>query len=132
MSTESTPFDPAVNNPPITTSGSSGGAISDRVEPPEHEEINFAPCKGFPRRLMIEWDGAYVRVTLRTRNFEALARATVKACDIRMFGFRLTFEPQTIVYQLHAADAVFHLSQREFETLRAKLQPRGVEVSVDP
>jgi hypothetical protein len=129
MSTESTSLGPIVNNPSPQSSGA-GGAICDADPLPEREEIELKPCKGFPRRLYIDWGPLRASVYVRTRNHDCLAETRVKHAEISLMAHDIsTVQAHKVVYCLYAGEASFRLSPREFETLVAKLEPRGVEVT---
>lgn len=117
-----------VHNPPHT-SGAAGGAIGEQVQP-EREEIVLKPSKEFPRAMTVEWDQHGVVVTLNAKNFQWLIRTRVGHAEVmlRAQSLMLLGEEMTI-HVLRAGEASFHLSEREFETLRAKLGPRGVRVN---
>jgi hypothetical protein len=127
--TESTVLDPTIPSPsqiPVRT----GAATDGRVQLPEREEIILKPCKGFPRRLIIDWGPSRASVYLHARNHDCLAEARVKHVEISLMAHDIT-TPRTrkIVYCLYMGEASFRVSPREFETLAAKLEPRGVKVT---
>lgn len=123
MNTESTSLGPIVNNPSSQSSGT-GEAIGEQPLP-EREEITLQPSKEFPRRLTITWEPRSLSVTLATSKFQMLAWTSAQHAHVRLVthqsGIATTFH-------LWTDESSYKLSQREFETLRVKLQPRGVRV----
>lgn len=128
MNTEPTVLGSLVHNPP--TAPLAGGAIGEGAHLPEREEIELKPCKGFPRRLCIDWGPSRTSVHLRTRDHQWLAESRVRHAEVSLMAHDITtLQSQKIVYCLYLGDATFQVSQREFETLAAKLEPRGVKVT---
>jgi hypothetical protein len=131
VSTESTVLDPVIPSPPTNLSGAAGEATDGQVQLPEPEEITLKPSKGFPRRLIIEWAARRVEVTLTTAKGALLVWTTARHADVTLVARdQSTYRslPKTS-YNLWAGEPSFKLSEREFETLAAKLEPRGVKVT---
>lgn len=93
---------------------------------PERDKIELKPCKGYPRWLILEWDRYGVLVSMSTGKFQPLAWARAQHTHISLVSRRIS--ELIYYYCLYAGEASFRLSRREFDTLRAWLEPRGVEV----
>lgn len=103
-------------------------AVMNELVLPEREEITLKPCKGFPRRLLIEWEPHGVKVTMCARAFGWLALISLEHAQLSLVASKpLTL--QQPIYCLRAGKTSFQLSPREFDSLAAKLEPRGVKVT---
>jgi hypothetical protein len=72
--------------------------------------------------LVVECLSHAVYVTLTTRKHQLLVWTKAEPAEVK---FHVT---KSGSYHLWAGAPSFKLSQQEFETLRAKLEPRGIKV----
>lgn len=95
---------------------------------PVREDIELKPNRQFPRTLCVEWGALRSSVRIQSKKWKTFASARVDNSRISLWACRLTEPHNVTVYSLDAGEATFHLTQREFDTLREKLEPRGVKV----
>lgn len=97
---------------------------------PVSEDIRLKPNKQFRRELHIWWGPSRTSVNVLSKNHETIASARVDNKQIVLWACRIVSpdNSQKVVYSLDTGEATFYVTQREFETLRAKLEPRGVRV----